>query len=59
MATFDDYLYVEETDRSSGIKVVPETMPAGLAVGDIIDVGETLQTAQGKRQVAGTVLNVH
>ena len=58
-AIFSDYLYVQEPDRKSGIRVDPVEMPAGLAVGDIVDVGGTVQTVNGERRIVDAVIAVH
>jgi hypothetical protein len=52
-AVFNGYFYVEETDRFSGIKVVPVVMPGDIAVGATVDVGGTLRTANGERYLDG------
>ena len=43
-AVFANYFYVEEFDRSSGIKVIPAEMPAGIAPDDEVCVVGTVQT---------------
>ena len=52
-AMFSDHLYVEEMDRSSGIKVLPVEMPSGVTVGVTrVNVCGVLQTqADGERCV--------
>jgi chitodextrinase len=57
-AIFSGNLYIEESDRRNGIKVVPVEMPSGLAVGSIVDVGGTMQTANGERYVGGATVTV-
>jgi chitodextrinase len=54
---FPDHLYIEETDRNIGIKVVPVEMPSGLFIGSIVDVGGTMQTdSNGERYIYGYVI---
>ncbi|MEI6914285.1 MAG: hypothetical protein WCL39_04050 [Armatimonadota bacterium] len=56
-AVFIDHFYVEEIDRSSGVKVVPaDGLPTGIAVGKLVDVGGLLKTdANGERWLDATV----
>lgn len=55
-AIYDDSFYVEEVDRSSGIRVVPVQMPAGLSVGRAVDVGGIMQTSgNGERYIGDAV----
>jgi hypothetical protein len=58
-AIYGGSLYVEESDRSTGIKVVPVSVPPGLAVGNLVDIGGTLQTANGERYIGGAALTVN
>jgi chitodextrinase len=53
IAVMADCLYIEETDRHSGIKVVPVQMPAGLAVGKTVDVGGTMLTGDNDERYIG------
>lgn len=53
-AVFDGYLYVEEEDRSSGIRIVPLEMPVGLEVGELVDVNGLIQT-ENERMIVGVV----
>jgi hypothetical protein len=56
-ALFDDCFYIEETDRSAGIKVAPAAMPPGIAVGKTVDVGGVIRTDGGERYIeAETVI---
>jgi hypothetical protein len=50
-AVFHNYFYVEEPDRSAGIRVVPLEMPNGLAVGKTVDVGGIVESSNGERFV--------
>lgn len=43
-AVFADHFYIEETDRSAGIRVVPPFMPDGLEFGDTVNVSGTIET---------------
>jgi hypothetical protein len=43
-AIFDDQFYIEEMDRSSGIRIVASETPEGLAVGDTVDVEGIIKT---------------
>jgi chitodextrinase len=59
-AVFADGLYIKETDRNAGIKVVPFEMPDGLSIGGTVDLGGAIQTAPGgERHIAGAVVSVH
>ena len=52
---FGNVFYVEEGDRSSGIRVEVSSVPAGLGTGKLVDVGGTLSTnADGERVILGT-----
>ena len=55
-AVFSGGFYIEESDRNVGIKVVPVETPGGLAVGSVVDVGGTMQTAGGERYVGGATV---
>jgi chitodextrinase len=50
-AVFDNYLYIGEVDRQTGIRIEPLAMPAGMSVGSIVDIGGTLQTVDGERRI--------
>ena len=51
-AVFSDHFYVEESNRNSGVKVVPTVMPAGIAAGKTVDIGGTMQTgSDGERYI--------
>jgi hypothetical protein len=52
-AVFGDCFYAEEPEMMAGIRVVPAVMPVGLAVGRIVEVCGTMQTANHERFVAG------
>jgi len=59
-AIFSDCIYVEEQDRTSGIKVKPLVMPAGLAVGTKIDfAGQVKTEPTGERYLTGPILIVN
>jgi len=57
-AIFADCLYSEESDRHSGMKVVPVETFGSLAVGSLVDVGGFMQTAAGERYVGGATVAV-
>jgi len=57
-ALLSDCLYVEESGRHAGIRIVPVQMPSGLAVGQTVDVGGTMQTANGERYVADSIVSI-
>jgi hypothetical protein len=57
-AIYDGFIYIEESDRYAGIKVVPVEMPAGLATGQTVDVGGTIETADGERYITGATVAV-
>ncbi len=59
IAVLGDCFYIEATDRQSGIKVVPLEMPTGLAIGNTVDVGGTMQTSNGERRIADAEVTVH
>ncbi|MCL5103119.1 MAG: hypothetical protein M1133_03245 [Armatimonadetes bacterium] len=50
---FGDCLYIEEPGRTAGIRVVVPTVPSGIVIGSMVDVGGTLMTnAAGERYIA-------
>lgn len=55
---FADYFYIEEADRSSGIRVsAPASAIAGLDRGSVVNVIGTLATgSSGERQISGPVV---
>jgi len=55
-AIYSGCLYVEETDRYTGIKVVPIEMPGGLSVGSIVDVGGIIQMENHERYIGGATV---
>jgi hypothetical protein len=56
---FSNYFYIEETNRSSGIKVVPTGMPPGIAVGDQVDLSGNMKTGvEGERYIDAMSVNV-
>jgi len=57
-AVFSDRFYVEELDRHNGIKIVPLEMPTGLAIGNIVDVGGTVETVNGERCIANAAVSM-
>jgi len=57
-AVFDNCLYVEEPDRSGGMRVIPPETPPGLAIGTTVDVGGTLTTQNGERCIADAIVTV-
>jgi len=53
-AVLTDRFYIEETDKSSGIMVIPTSMPPLLAIGDKVDVlGDVRTNAQDERYING------
>ena len=50
-AVFAGGFYIEESDRNTGIRVVPVETLGVLAVGSLVDIGGTMQTANGERYV--------
>lgn len=49
-------LYVEETNRCSGIRVEVESMPEGVTVGGIVNVGGAISTnSDGEKLITGIV----
>ena len=57
-AVFPGCFYVQESDRSAGIRIVPIELPNGLAVGKTADVGGTLQTTNGERHIAAATVTL-
>jgi hypothetical protein len=57
-AVFAGSFYIEESDRNAGIKVVPLETLGSLAVGSLVDVGGTMQTANGERYVGDATVTV-
>lgn len=45
------YFYIEETNRSSGIRVSDFSMASSVAIGDIVDVDGDLSTDDGERVI--------
>ncbi|MEI6913612.1 MAG: Ig-like domain-containing protein [Armatimonadota bacterium] len=43
-AVYTNNFYMKDPGVSTGVKVIPVTMPAGLAVGDLVDVAGTIKT---------------
>ena len=59
-AVFADGIYVEETDRNVGMKIVALEVPEGLEVGKAVDVGGTMQTASnGERCVSDATVTLN
>ena len=57
---FINYFYIEERDRTSGVKVVPTSMPSGIAVGDKVDVSGVMKTGvEGERHIEAKSANRH
>ena len=58
-AVFGDCFYIQESDRSSGIRVSAAEMPSGLVPGQLVDVGGVLMISpNGERYISGAV-SVH
>ncbi len=57
-AVFGNCLYVEEPDRSAGMRVIPLQMPPGLVIGATADVGGNLATQNGERCIADAIVTV-
>lgn len=56
-AIFADCIYIQDADRSSGIKVILDMIPAGLQIGSLIDIGGRLSTgSDGQRFITGTAV---
>jgi chitodextrinase len=55
-AIYSGSLYIEETGKHTGIKVIPLEMPGGLAIGGIVDVGGTMRTENGERYMANAAV---
>ncbi len=51
-ASFPDCIYIEDPDRSGGIKV----LTTGIAEGTEVDLAGTMQTANGERQISPFVV---
>lgn len=56
-AVFDGFFYIGDTNRSSGIRVVPVGgIASGLAIGKLVDVGGVIRTSSDKeRWIEATV----
>jgi hypothetical protein len=56
-AIFDSYFYIQETDRTTGIKVSPVGgIPAGMTIGNLVDVGGLMRTnPDNERWIEATV----
>ncbi len=52
-AVFDSEFYIEELDRSAGVKVYG----SGVAVGDLVEVYGELSTVAGERVIANATVN--
>jgi len=58
-AIYGNCLYVEEADRHSGIKVVPQQMPDWLNVGQTVDIGGTIRMGANKeREIGGAAVTL-
>lgn len=58
-AFFLDHFYIEETDRSSGIMVIPSEMPSGLTPGDNVNVSGTIETnSEDERYIDALLVTV-
>ena len=55
---FDGFFYIEESDRSTGIRVAaPASAVAGLARGSVVNVIGTMAAApSGERQISGSIV---
>jgi len=59
-AVYSDCLYIEEEDRTQGVKVKPLVMPAGIAIGKKIDFGGQVKTeTSGEHYLYGPILIVN
>ena len=58
-AVFPDVLYIENSDRSAGIKVIPETSAGSAAVGDVVTgLGVIRTDTNGERYIDAASLAV-
>ena len=55
-ASFSGYFYIEEPNRSAGIKVAASPSPS---VGTVVDVAGTINTLNSERQIAATSVVQH
>ena len=47
---------VQDADRSSGIRVLPDALPPALRVGDVVTVHGDLSTTEGERVISGATI---
>ena len=55
-AVFDGCFYIEDLSKLIAIKVAPVEMPSGINIGDTVDVGGTIQIANGERYIASAAV---
>lgn len=55
-AIFSGYFYAQ--DGSAGIRVSPIDMPAGIAVGQTVDIGGTLATVSSERRISSACATI-
>jgi len=58
-AVFDICFYVEDEDRTAGIRVMPKYGTAGLFVGATVDIGGKMFTVNHERMIASALYVVH
>lgn len=58
-AIFNNCLYIEEFDRTSGIRVVMSSIPASIQVGSLVDLtGNLLTNASGERYISASAIQI-
>ena len=55
-AVFDGFFYVQDPDRTAGVRV---TSPVMVSVGDVVDIAGSMATANGERTVDATIVTPH
>jgi|GEM_PF-753861 len=57
-AIFGDCIYVEEPDRSSGIRVIVPSLPANITLGSAVDIIGSVYTNAGQRYVSASAIQI-
>ncbi len=58
-AIFGDCIYVQQSDRSSAIKITPRTLPLGVQEGSTVDVGGSIRTGANSERYIDGVIALH
>lgn len=58
-AVFGDCLYIEESNRTSGIQVIVSPLPSNIGIGSIVDIAGSMSTsAAGERYIAASAVQM-